>query len=130
MELTYKELGDLIDREFAMLELFDNAPFFVVLTDDKGHFIKVNKQWVLETGYTERDMTDKPFIYYVHPDDVQRTLDAYYNSEHFDNNPPNVNGFINRYKRKDGSYVILEWHSTGKSIDGYNLSIAILKGYE
>lgn len=129
-ELTYKELSYLIDHEFTILDLLDKAPFLVAVSNTKGFIVRVNESWQKITGFTDAEISSKPFMSFLHPEDIERTLNHYYNGEHFFKDAKVTEGFENRYKCKKGGYAKLEWHSTGQNINGLNLSIAIFKGYE
>ncbi|MEZ5070919.1 MAG: PAS domain S-box protein [Bacteroidales bacterium] len=47
--------------EETFLNLFHNAPFSYQSLDAGGCILKVNKSWCRETGYTEEEVTGKPF---------------------------------------------------------------------
>lgn len=129
-KMTHKEIVEIIDRDFGMLELLENAPFLWTLSNDRGFFIKGNKVWEEITGFTVKEMCDVPLINFVHPEDIERTMKAYFNTKHFNDDGDEITGFVNRYACKDGKWAKLEWHSTGKAANGVALSIAIFKNYE
>jgi signal transduction histidine kinase len=58
-------------------------------------------------GWSREELVSKPFLEFVHPDDVKKTLDvtSYISSGHI------VSTFENRYRCKDGSYRWLLWSS-------------------
>ena len=94
-------------------ELFD---FFSVnldllcIADVEGNFIKVNKEWEAVLGYTVKELESRKFLDFVHPDDMQSTLDVMKELE----NQKQVLNFTNRYVCKDGSYRYIEWRSKPK----------------
>lgn len=45
------------------------------IADLEGNFIKVNKEWEKTLGYAVEDIENQKFLNYVHPEDVQPTLD-------------------------------------------------------
>lgn len=97
-----------VDRFFSInLDL-------LCIADTDGHFIKVNKSWEDSLGYSIKDLEERKFLSFVHPDDMQATLDAL---KELQANRPVLN-FINRYKSKDGTYRYIEWrsHPYGKLI--------------
>ncbi|MDR4987509.1 MAG: PAS domain S-box protein [Bacteroidales bacterium] len=90
-----------IDRFFSInLDL-------LCIADTDGSFIKVNKAWGEVLGYKPEDLEKKKFLSFVHPDDMQATLDALLELKA---NKPVLN-FTNRYRTKDGSYRHIEWRS-------------------
>ena len=70
-----------------------------------GYFKSVNPSWTKTFGYTEKEFLAKPFVEFIHPEDVESTLQAV--SQLSKQNP--VINFINRYRRIDGSYRWLSW---------------------
>ena len=58
-------------------------------------------------GYTVEELTSKEFVNFVHPDDLQPTQGAVESQKE----QKEVNNFINRYRKKDGTYRWFEWNS-------------------
>ena len=65
-----------------------------------GYFRRVNPAWERTLGFTRAELTSRPFIEFVHPDDRERTLKQ--------NAQVRAGGqalaFENRYLCRDGSY--------------------------
>lgn len=76
------------------------------LANFDGYFLKISHGWKKVLGYHQTELTSKPFIHFVHPEDVERTLNELSNLKTGDY----VIGFENRYKHKNGSYRILNWN--------------------
>ncbi len=71
----------------------------------EGYFTKINSSFGEILGYTKEDFLKKPFLSFVHQDDVEKTADAL-----ADAGKGKRTIFIeNRYKCKDGSYKWIEW---------------------
>lgn len=72
-----------------------------------GYFKRLNPAWERTLGWSTFELTSRPFIEFVHPDDRERTLAQ--NRE--------VRGggraleFENRYLCKDGTYRWLRWNA-------------------
>ena len=130
MNLDKKQLESIIEREFTILDLLDDACFLVAISDTKGYFVSVNKAWEKITGYTKDELCKKPWMYFLHHEDVQSSMKQYYEGELFSKGAKPTEAFKNRYKTKFDKYAKLEWYSTGQNINGLNLAIAIFKGYE
>ena len=97
-----------IDRFFGLsLDL-------MVIADETGHFARVNPAFEHILGYTPQDLTERPFTDFIHPDDLQATLDTYAAQAA----GGAVAGFENRYRCKDGSYRWLLWSATAMQ-DGF-----------
>jgi PAS domain S-box-containing protein len=73
-----------------------------------GYFVKLNPAWERILGYTLEELRSQPMFDFVHPDDLQRTLDQ--------NRAVRTGGqalsFENRYRCKDGSFRWLLWNAT------------------
>lgn len=116
---TNKQLVREIDEKTAIAEALQNKTtelenFFNValdllcIADTSGNFIKLNKSWETILGYSVEELEHRQFLEFVHPDDLQNTLDVM--STLSEQNP--VLNFINRYRTKDGDYRFIEWRSS------------------
>lgn len=88
-------------------QFFSVALDLLCIADTSGNFLKVNKAWEIILGYKAADLEHRQFLEFVHPDDLQATLDA---MARLDEQHP-VLDFTNRYRSSDGSYRFIEWHS-------------------
>ena len=71
----------------------------------EGFFLHVNPAWEVVLGYTPKEMTSRPWIEFVHPDDVAATV-----AEGKKLMLGAVTLFFeNRYRCRDGSYRWLSW---------------------
>jgi PAS domain S-box-containing protein len=73
-----------------------------------GYFVEVNPAWSQVLGYDLSELTRRPFVEFVHPDDLERTLDEVDKQAEQGHL---VFNFQNRYRHADGSYRWLEWTS-------------------
>jgi diguanylate cyclase (GGDEF)-like protein/PAS domain S-box-containing protein len=72
-----------------------------------GFFVHLNGAWERCLGWTREELTARPFLTFVHPDDRARTeAEA---ARAFDGE--GSARFANRYRAKDGGYRWIEWHS-------------------
>jgi PAS domain S-box-containing protein len=92
--------------ERAISELFGHPEAMVFVVDTvEGRFLQVNQKVTEVFGFSEKELIETSFLERVHPDDLRRTLleigrlTARQRSE----------GFRNRHRTADGSYVTLEW---------------------
>ncbi len=72
----------------------------------EGYFTQVNPAWQKTLGWTPTELTTKPYIEFVHPDDRSLTLAE---AQKLSRGISSI-GFENRYCCKDGSYRWLSWN--------------------
>lgn len=112
------ELGRIVSIQFSRFierqraaeeqEFFFNSSIDMLSTGGfDGFFRRVNPSWTKVLGYTEEEMLSHPWIFFVHPDDIDRTISA---GSSLVNESETVI-LENRYRCKDGSYRWLQWHS-------------------
>jgi PAS domain S-box-containing protein len=71
----------------------------------EGYFTKINSSYGKILGYSKKEILERPFIKFVHDDDVEKTRQAL-----IDAGKGKKEIYIeNRYKCKDGSYKWIEW---------------------
>ena len=117
-------IDDLWERNELLELFFENSVMLLSISDDKGYLTYVNKAWCDTLDRTKAEIENTPFMSFVHPDDYDRTVNAYNEGNQKESE---VLGFRNRYKRKDGSYVEIEWFATTPSKDRrywFNVCIA------
>lgn len=86
---------------------FDNSIELLCIADTNGVFVKLNPEWTNTFGYSLSELEGQPFLNFVHPNDVENTINA---TKQLANNNK-VSNFLNRYRCKNGSYRWLEWRS-------------------
>lgn len=102
-----KAKSDLQQKTIELNTYFDNALDLFCIADIEGNFLRLNKSWEQILGYNLTDLIGARFLDFVHPEDIQPTLDA---MARMDNDELIVN-FVNRYRCNDGSYKYIEWRS-------------------
>ncbi len=104
-----------LQEKSEMLDQFFNISLdLLCIADNEGHFVMLNRAWEKLLGYTREELMAKKFLEFVHPDDIGMTLVAIQQLA----DQRDVQGFINRYRCKDGSYRWIEWRTApaGKMI--------------
>lgn len=104
-------LTDITERKKAKLELdrfFKNTFDMLCVADMNGYFLRVNPAWERSLGYSAEELTCRPYIEFVHPDDVAKTLEE---ADKLSRGIVTV-FFENRYIAKDGNYKWLLWNAT------------------
>jgi diguanylate cyclase (GGDEF)-like protein/PAS domain S-box-containing protein len=86
---------------------FELAHEMLGTTDLDGYLTQVNGSWEARLGWTPGELTSRPFLEFVHPEDRARTratAEKAFGGEE-------VADFTNRYRAKDGSWHWIEWSS-------------------
>ena len=94
------------ESEFDQL-LFDLALDLLVIAGFDGYFKRVNPAAERILGHSRRELLSRPFLEFVHPDDVQRTLGAFADVT----SGNDVIAFENRYRCADGSVRWIQWNA-------------------
>ena len=89
--------------------LFESTPDIITITNSKGYFTKVNPTFRKLLGYSEKELTSKPFISFVHPKDVENTANEYKGIILKEKKTYNL---VNRYRTKNGNYKWISWSSS------------------
>jgi diguanylate cyclase (GGDEF)-like protein/PAS domain S-box-containing protein len=95
------------ERQDELQRFFDINLDLLCIADTNGYFLKLNKAWEDSLGYPLEELYRHEFLDFVHPDDLAATLETMTSLRGQDN----VTGFINRYRRADGTYRSIEWRS-------------------
>jgi len=104
-----KELQKVAEENYR---LFNNAVTLNVIAGFDGYFKRINPTWSDLFGWTEDELTSRPFLEFVHPDDLASTGNAVTTLS----GGNNLISFENRYRCKDGTYRWLLWGSTADAI--------------
>ena len=108
-----KQTREEIQKKNEELErYFTSSLDLLCIADLKGKFIRLNPEWERVLGYSIDELEGRMFLDFVHPDDLNDTLQAISKME----SKEHINNFENRYLAKDGSYKWIEWRSA--PIDG------------
>lgn len=98
-----------VERFFASImelnKFFDVVLDLLCIASPEGKFQKINPAFSQLLGYTEKELKTRPFIEFVHPEDVDKTIKIF---ERIKAGEQTVT-FENRYRCKDGTYLILSW---------------------
>ncbi len=103
-----------VDRFFSIsLEL-------LCIAGMDGRFQRLNPAWTSLLGWSEEDLAGRPFIDFVHPEDVSSTLEeAARLSE-----GGITTHFENRYRCSNGTYRVIQWSVVGVPKEGIMMAAA------
>ncbi|MET0368278.1 MAG: PAS domain-containing protein [Methylobacterium sp.] len=73
----------------------------------EGYFVSLNPAWPRTLGWTDAEMKARPFLDFVHPDDIAATVAA---AGGLARGEAQLT-FENRYLHKDGGHVWLSWNA-------------------
>lgn len=91
-----------------MIDFFEFSNEMLCLADLEGRLTRVNAAWTRTLGWTADDLTSKPYIEFVHPDDREATLRE---AALLGTGNHETVWFENRYRRIDGTYRWLAWRA-------------------
>ncbi len=89
-------------------KLFKISSDLMAISNFKGYFEVLNPKWEEILGYTDEELKAQPFLHFVHPDDLDRTQQE---AEELTKGKGETLKFENRYRKKNGTYVWLEWNT-------------------
>ncbi|MES2285100.1 MAG: PAS domain S-box protein [Bacteroidota bacterium] len=87
---------------------FLNSQDLCCIANFDGYFEIINPNFEKKLGYSEKELLEKKFISFIHPDDVDATFKEV---EKLREGKISLN-FTNRYRKKNGDYLWFEWNAT------------------
>lgn len=108
------------EESLKISNMFFDMSFDMLVVAKGEYFIKVNAAFTRILGYNQKDMDDRPFLSFAHPDDAKTAKSILQNLAEGE---PVVN-FQARAKCKDGSYKTLDWTATSDKDSGLIYAVA------
>jgi PAS domain S-box-containing protein len=100
-EQALRDKGEELERYFtSSLDL-------LCIANVNGEFVRLNPEWERVLGYTVGELEGRRFMDFVHPEDVEATVEALGKLR----NQEQVHSFENRYLDRQGGYRWIEWRS-------------------
>jgi len=125
---TYRDLTERnrieAERRHAAERLnhfFDISTDLLCVAGSDGYFKNVNPSWTRTLGFTAEELTGRPYIEFIHPDDVERTNTEA--SELFELGKTTAS-FENRFRCRDGTYRRLNWNAIPVPDEGLVYAVA------
>lgn len=101
-------------------DLMDLLMDAVCIVDTDGRFVYVSAACDHIFGYSAAEMLGKPMLELIHPEDRERTEEM---ARQINEGQP-MNGFENRYIRKDGSIAHVRWSARWSEADQVRIAVA------
>lgn len=89
--------------------LFNTNTLLLAETNLEGYFVRVSRGWIDLFGFTREEIIQQPWLNFVHPEDIQPTLDVFDKMKAGEA----IECFSNRYRCADGTYKTLLWRASG-----------------
>jgi adenylate cyclase len=99
---------NLLSREVSLQTFFDLSLDLLCIRDSNGYFRELNSVWQTTLGWTLDELRSRPWLDFVHPDDVAFTfeMERQCHSGSISDTPIQLK---NRYRCRDGNYRWLSW---------------------
>lgn len=95
------------DAKESMFEGFATVDLECIMSYKNHEIFHLNVAWERVLGFPLEELENMDFTSLVHPDDVEKTSEAFALLEE----GQDIFRFINRYRTVDGDYRSIEWHS-------------------
>jgi two-component system sensor histidine kinase/response regulator len=106
-----EQIGFFVERrrsEEELAQLFSLSRDMLCIAGYDGYFKRLNRAWEQVLGWSSAELTARPYLDFVHPDDRDSTIAE---ASRLASGMETVN-FENRYQCRDGSYRWLSWSCT------------------
>ena len=121
---TFDRMAAELEEQVELLTeyrlFFDMSLDLMCIAATDGYFKRVNTAWTRELGWSQEELLSRPFVSFVHPDDVEKTVAEV---AKLDEGIPTIR-FENRYLCSDGTYKLLRWRSTPEEGTGRLYALA------
>ena len=102
-ELKAKDRLVSLEKEFN--NFFEISINLHLITNTTGLILQINNACKNILGYDKEELVNKSFLGFIHPDDIEKTINEMKKLENYEA----VLLFENRYQHKNGTYVTLVW---------------------
>ncbi|MBN7812594.1 PAS domain-containing protein [Algoriphagus sp. H41] len=103
-----RKMSSLQKSDSLLENILNTTQDLIFIADEDGGFLKISKSCEKILGYTQEELVGKSFREMVHPDDFDSTVQSRKKIMEGDAS----SDFQNRYFRKDGSIVHLNWSAS------------------
>lgn len=101
----FQETTESVLTERDLRRMFELSHDLLVVAHTDDRYRRVNSAFTRVLGWSQEEILSKPGTFFIHPDDLRRTVKEL---EKLTKGEP-VTHFENRFRNKDGSYRWLSW---------------------
>ncbi len=109
LKCSNEDLNDLLQSYLEEQKdwewFFNNSLDMLCVASIEGYFVRVNPAFTKTLGYTESELLSQPFINFIHPEDIENTINELKNL----GKGIDCISFENRYKDAKGNWRWLSW---------------------
>ena len=105
VQVAFTDITSFMTTRTEFERIFSVSPDLICITDMDGKFKKINPSFNRVLGYSDEELSSMFFMNFIHPDDLQATLEQF--KKLAENNKALHSE--NRFKTKSGEYRILNW---------------------
>ncbi len=114
-EQALRDLNATLEQQVAERtaerdQIWQASTDLLCVANFEGYIVSLNPAWTTTLGWSADEITAKPFVEFVHEDDVAATLAA---AAALANGEPQLT-FENRYRHRDGGHRWLSWNAVSK----------------
>lgn len=118
--LIHRDKTEKKIAEHERNQLFDLSMDMFCIAGFDGYFKQINPAFQNTLGWSEKEILNRPWIEWVHPEDKESTIEV---AERLSAGEK-VLTFRNRYRSKDGSYRWLSWSAYPHELDKRIFAVA------
>lgn len=115
-----KKNSDFLDSQKELNNFIDLSVDLVCIANVDGMLYKVNPAFTTVLGYSKEELAGSSFLNLVHPDDLAMTFREV---EKLVEGEVTIS-FENRYRCKNGDYIVLSWNTSPDPVTGNLYCIA------
>ena len=108
LEIANARLSSEVEQRTAERDrIWQTSTDMLCVAGIDGYFLSLNPAWATTLGWTEEEMKAQPFLHFVHPQDVAKTIEA---AAGLSAGAAQLS-FENRYRDKQGDYHWFSWNA-------------------
>ncbi|MDH5719825.1 MAG: ATP-binding protein [Spirochaetia bacterium] len=120
MSQKLAEKKTIHNSEYEIEKFFHLSMDMLCIAGTDGYFKLLNPAWEKVLGYTIDELCSKPYIEFIHPEDIDSTIEAAADLAQGDI----VVSFMNRYIAKNGDPINLLWSAVSEPEKGIVYAVA------